>query len=310
MKIAIAGSGALGSRFGYMLYEAGNDVILIDKWKEHIDSIRENGLIVQDGNNRKIVNIPIFYPHEVAEEVDLVFVFTKSMGLQDMLEDIKPILGENTSVISLLNGIGHEDILKEYLPVKNIFMGVTIYTSGLKGSGHVTFEGSGTIEIQNFTPGDREEKKALQLVGMLNQAGFKAYYSEDVKYSIWRKACVNGAMNAICALLDCNLAEFVSTNQAEMIIRHIAKEFVKVAKEKGTILDEDDIVEYILQSSRKVGSHYPSMHQDLIQNHRLTEVDFLNGAVARMSKEFSFETPYNTFITQLIHAKEQIIMDE
>ncbi len=293
-----------------MLYEAGNDVILIDKWKEHIDSIRQNGLIIQDGNERKVVNIPIFYPDEVTDKVDLVLVFTKSMGLQDMLEDIKLILGESTSVISLLNGIGHEDILKEYLSVKNIFMGVTIYTSSLKGSGHVAFEGSGTVEIQNFMPGDREEEKSLQIVDMLVQAGFKAYYSEDVKYSIWRKACVNGAMNAICALLDCNLEEFESTNLAEKIIRQIVKEFVKVAKEKGTILDEDEIVEYILQSAKKVESHYPSMHQDLIQNHRLTEVDFLNGAVARMSKELGFETPYNTLITQLVHAKEQIIMDQ
>lgn len=307
MKIAIAGSGALGSRFGYMLHQAGNDVILIDKWKEHINNVRTKGLIVEDGEDKHVVQIPIYYPNEVRDQVDIVFMFTKSMGLGEMLEDIQPILGPHTSVISLLNGIGHEDVLKNYLPLENIFMGVTILTSGLAGPGHVAFSGAGLTEIQNFVHGEEQEKIARNIVQVMNEAGINTNYSTDVKFSIWRKACVNGAMNATCALLDCNLAEFEATAQAEKIIRHIVREFVKVAKEKDTLLDEDEMVQYILESARKVGSHHPSMHQDLMQNHRPTEVDFLNGAVARMSEGFGFDAPYNRLITQLIHAKEEIL---
>lgn len=307
LKIAIAGSGALGSRFGYRLHEAGNDIILIDKWKDHIDTIRNHGLTVEEGKEKHSANIPIYYPNEVTDEVDIVFMFTKSMGLQDMLEDIQPILGPKTSVVCLLNGVGHEDVLKNYLPLENIFMGVTIFTSNLVGPGHIAYEGSGSTEIQNFVSGEQQESIARNIVNVLNQAGLNASYSEDVKFSIWRKACVNGAMNATCALLDCNLAEFESTDQAEKIIRHIVKEFVEVAKRKETILDEDEMVHYILDSAKKVGSHHPSMHQDLVQNHRLTEVDFLNGAVARMAEEHGLEAPYNTLITELVHAKEQIL---
>lgn len=308
IKIAIAGAGALGSRFGYLLHKAGHEVLLIDKWDEHIEIIRTNGLTVEDGNDKHTVNIPIFYPHEVSDVVDLVFMFTKSMGLGDMLRDIKPIIGPNTGVISLLNGIGHEDVLKDYLPLENIYIGVTILTSQLVGPGHVAFEGAGATEIQNFVNGYKQEQKAQQIVNALAEAGLNASYSEDVKFSIWRKACVNGAMNATCALLDCNLAQFESTDQAEDIIRQIVQEFAQVAKQKGTILNVKEMVAYILESARKVGSHHPSMHQDLVKNHRYTEVDFLNGAVARMAEEDGLDAPYNTLITQLIHAKEQILI--
>lgn len=307
MKIAIAGSGAIGCRFGFMLHEIGIDVILIDKWKEHIEQIRKHGLKVDYHHEDRTVKIPIYYPHEVQEKVDIVVVFTKAMGLAEMLADIRHILGENTKVVSLLNGVGHEDVLKRYVSANNIFLGVTIFTASLAGPGKVILHGSGTTEIQNFQPGDYETAAAREIVAIFDRAGLNASYSENVKFSIWRKACVNGAMNATCALLDCNLAQFVATDQAESIIREIVKEFVLVASIKDVVLDEKEMVQYILSSAEKVGEHYPSMHQDLIQNHRYTEVDFLNGAVDKLARNEGIATPYNRLVTQFIHAKEQIL---
>lgn len=307
MKIAIAGSGAIGCRFGYMLYENGMDVILIDKWKEHVEQIRTHGLQVDIGNENRTAKIPIFYPNEVQEEMDVVFLFTKSMGLADMLDDISHLMGENTKVVSLLNGIGHEDVLQKYVPPNNIVMGVTIFTANLAGPGKVILHGGGTTELQNFHDGNGEAEMAREIVAVLDKAGLNASYSDNVKFSIWRKACVNGAMNATCALLDCNLAEFMATDQAETIIEEVVKEFVSVAKNRDIPLNEADMVDYILSASKKVGEHYPSMHQDLVQNERYTEVDFLNGAIDKLASSEGLDAPYNRLITQLVHAKEQIL---
>jgi len=307
MKVAIAGAGAMGSRFGFMLHEAGEDVILIDEWQEHIDAIRENGLHVEKDGVSYQVDIPIFQPKEVTETKDLIIMFTKSMYLENMLQNIAEIIGPKTKILCLLNGVGHESILQQYVPPENIIMGVTILTSKLTGPGKISFAGGGLTEIQNFVEQEDAKNSTLEIVSVLQRAGLDVEYSEDVMYSIWRKACVNGAMNATCALLDCNLAELESVQPSEAIIRSIVREFVDVAKDRGTVLDEDEIVEYIITSSKAVGHHYPSMHQDLVQNHRLTEIDFLNGAVARMAKEQQKEAPVNTLITQLVHAKEELL---
>lgn len=307
MKFAIAGSGAIGCRFGFMLHEIGIDVILIDKWKEHVEQIRKNGLKVNYNNEDKVAQIPIYYPEEVHDEIDVVIVFTKSMGLEEMLRDIKHILRKNTKIVSLLNGIGHEKVLQKYVLPENILLGVTIFTASLDGPGKVILHGGGLTEIQNFQKGEKEEEVTREIVKVLDQAGLNTCFSENVKFSIWRKACVNGAMNATCALLDCNLAEFSGTNEAESIIRGIVQEFVLIAGKNDIVLNEDDIVQYTLDSSKKAGEHYPSMHQDLIQNHRYTEVDFLNGAVDKLAREHGVETPYNRLISLLIHAKEQIL---
>src|SRR5690625_6196955 len=92
-------------------------------------------------------------------------------------------------------------------------------------------------------------------------------------------------MNATCALLDCNLAELESVQPSEAIIRSIVREFVDVAKDRGTVLDEDEIVEYIITSSKAVGHHYPSMHQDLRSEEHTSELQSRGHLVCRLLLE-------------------------
>ena len=138
-------------------------------------------------------------------------------------------------------------------------------------------------------------------------AGLNASYSEDVLFSIWRKACVNGTMNATCAILDANIGEVFDTTTAEVVVDQIIHEFVEVAHHEGVKIDEAEMKNYVYTASNKVRAHYPSMHQDLMQNHRFTEIDYLNGFVAKRGLEYGIPTPYCAMITQLIHAKEQIL---
>lgn len=308
MKIAIAGAGAMGSRFGYMLHEAGNEVLLIDLWKEHVYTINKKGLTIEENKISKQVNIKAVLPKDAKETPDLVILFTKSMGLESMLESIKGILGKDTKVLCLLNGLGHEDTVAKHVDKKNIFMGVTLWTAGLVGPGHVTLTGDGSLEVQNIYPNmDNEAKKICRV---LNKAGLNAHYSENVLFSIWRKACVNGTLNSCCTILDCNIKEFGEIKESASIIRKIIKEFSEVAKYYGVKLDVEEIAKGIenIYDPNKAGEHYPSMHQDLIQHHRLTEIDYINGYVSRKAKELNINTPYNDLITSFIHGKEQLLV--
>ncbi|EHE86390.1 2-dehydropantoate 2-reductase, putative [Latilactobacillus curvatus CRL 705] len=194
-KIAIAGSGAMGSRFGYMLQSAGNDVVLLDNWAEHVQAINTNGLtVVEAGHEPVQVRIPAALPTDIKEVQDVIILFTKSMQLVDMLQAIKPLIGAKTKVVCLLNGLGHPETIEQYLPKENIFVGITLWTAGLTGPGAITLTGSGNVELQNIDPDGKESAQAL--VALLSAAGLNAQYSSDVLFSIWRKACVNGTLNS------------------------------------------------------------------------------------------------------------------
>jgi len=115
MKVVIAGSGAMGCSFGFMLQKSGNDVTLLDGWQDNIDAIRKNGLHLQDGTAELSTKIDVYKPEEFKGTADFVIVFTKSMQLEHMLSNIKHILRDDTKILCLLNGLGHTETLKKFI---------------------------------------------------------------------------------------------------------------------------------------------------------------------------------------------------
>lgn len=304
MKIYIAGAGAMGCRFGYMLKKADQDVTLLDFWQEHIQKIQQDGLsIVGDVNDR--ISIPIGQPKDYTASGDLIILFTKAMGLANMLQHIQHLIGEKTKILCLLNGLGHEDVMAQYVDRSKILLGVTIWTAGLKGPGVALLQHSGTVNLQSLDPKGKQEAQGI--VDVLNQAKLNVTYDEDVYPSLWKKACVNGTMNATCAITDATIGQFFDSKDGCQIVHQLIEEFVQVAKASGIMLDQQAITKYVFDSAAQLGSHYPSMHQDLIQNHRLTEVDYITGAVWKKGQSLGIATPYCAMLTQLIHAKERIL---
>ena len=306
MKIAIAGAGAMGSRFGLMLHQSGNEILLIDGWAEHVQQIKEHGLQANFNGKEVEAKLPIVLQSEVEKEdqVDLIILFTKAMQLEKMLQDIQSLIKKDTEVLCLLNGIGHEDIIEKFVPMENIYIGNTMWTAGLEGPGQVKLFGSGSVELQNL--GDGKEAAAKKLADKLSESGLNAHFSDNIHYSIYRKACVNGTMNGLCTILDVNMAELGKTSTAHKMVATIVNEFAKVAAVEKIELDVPEVIAHCEScfDPETIGLHYPSMYQDLIKNHRLTEIDYINGAISRKGKKYGVATPYCDFLTELVHAKE------
>ena len=303
MLVYIAGAGAMGCRFGYQLSKTKHEVVLLDNWEAHIDAIQKEGLRVT-GDIEDRVQLPIMKPTEAREVADLIVLLTKADQLPKMLRDIRGIIGPETKVLSLLNGLGHATTMRRYIPEESIMVGVTIWLSGLKGPGHVHLEGPGSISLQNMV-GDGQSAQAI--VELFNEAGLNASYDDNVIEAIWRKACVNGVMNPTCTITDCTIGELFGTEAGLNLVQGIFKEFIQVARAEMGDLDEEEIWKYIMDTSKKAASHYPSMHQDLVQNGRKTEIDYLNGAVVFKGKRVGIATPYCQMMTDMIHAKEAML---
>ena len=186
----------------------------------------------------------------------------------------------------------------------------SLWTAGLEGPGHVKLSGDGSVELQNVDPDSKDKGK--EIAKLLDDAGLKAQYSENILYEIWKKACVNGTLNSCCAILDCNIKEFGQLKETASLIRIIIKEFADIAEVFGTKLDIEEVAKSIekIYDPSQAGEHYPSMHQDLVQSKRATEIDYINGFVSRIGKEKNIKTPYCDLLTTLIHSKEQILIKE
>lgn len=305
MKILIAGAGAMGGSFAHKL-SFKHDVSVIDTWDENIEKINSSGLDILDldklVNNK---NIKAYRPEEFKEKVDLVIVFVKSMMLDKMLEDIKDVFDENTKILCLLNGLGHIETLKKHVKEGNIVVGISLITASLKGASQVELTSYAYNEISGINEKGNENAKIIAEV--INSCGLPTHYIEDVQKSIWVKACLNGVFNSLCTIADLRLGEFRNIPDLEPTMHAIIDEFHAIALREGVDFDKNLAFEKV-NNCVKPGYpgefHYPSMHQDLRQHGRYTEIDYLNGYIARKGLQYGIATPYCRLITFEIKALE------
>lgn len=305
MKIAIAGSGALGSGFGAMLYRQGNDVTLIDGWEPQATAVKHEGLHIDINGEDYHLNIPMYQDTKIPSDLqfDIVFLFTKAMQLESMLTHIQPHIHDTTIMVCTMNGLKHEDRIVNYVDKSRIVRGVTTWTAGLESPGHTHLMGSGPVEIGSLVPEGQNNVEVIY--NLLEQAKLNPHKSEDLQQSIWKKICVNGTANALCTILECRLSTLNESEYARKLVYDITKEIVEVATVDDVHLNADEVYHYLIDLNDKVGPHFPSMYQDLINNNRRTEIDYINGAVARLGSEHHIDAPINQFVANMVHAKEE-----
>ena len=132
-------------------------------------------------------------------------------------------------------------------------------------------------------------------------------YSDNTFQSIWHKAGLNCVLNTYCTLIDCNIGEYGSYEQNLELTRAVLNEVTEVGRAEGVDVLQEVIEENIENcfDPNTAGLHYPSLYQDM-KNGRLTEIDYLNGAISKLGKKHNILTPVCDAVTLMIHAKEFI----
>ena len=303
--IAIAGAGAMGGRIGTQIQEAGYDVTLLDYWKEHVEKINRDGIEIQTETETYHLDIKAKFPEEVNEQYDLIIILTKAMKSKEMIEVLnqRGAIKSDTAILTMMNGLGHDETFATVVPKYQIFLAVTMWTAGMRGPGQLLLEGDGTIELQRVDGVADERTETINQI--FNDAKLNSRVSDNVFQSVWSKATLNSVLNPLCTILDKRIGEFAQYEQSREMITPIIEEIVAVAEAKGIELNFDDLVKKVEGSypDELQGLHYPSMHQDL-HSGRYTEIDYLNGKIAQYGKEVGVATPTNALLTHMIHQLE------
>lgn len=190
-RIGIAGAGAMGGRIGVSIKEAGYDVTLIDNWELHVKRINTDGMDIKTETDNYSVNIPAVLTKDVSTEFDLIIILTKAMHSEAMLQQLQEAgcIHQNTAIMSMMNGLGHEERLSQIVPLSQIYLAVTMWTAGLRGPGQLLLEGEGSIYLQSADGETDDHTHAI--LQILNDANLNAQISNNVFEAIWSKATLN-----------------------------------------------------------------------------------------------------------------------
>lgn len=303
MKVAVlGGAGAMGSMFGGYLAQAGAAVSLIDVWPEAVKTINRDGLQVEDkaGGSQTIRVHATTKPDEVGP-VDLVVVFVKCYHTEAALRSATPLLGADTTVLSLQNGWGNADRIGEIVGKQRVLVGVTYHSGTLLGPGHVQHAGRGITFIGEL---DGAMSARLERIAVLfNEAGIEVTQSPAVLQHIWSKLALNACTLPTSALLRFYAGQLVEHEGLLALMRGLLGEVVAVANAQGIPLDYDERWTKITGLLQQAAKGKSSMLQD-VEKQRQTEIDVINGAIVAAGKRLNISTPYNETMVWLVRSLE------
>ena len=293
-KVALLGAGAVGAYFVWGLAEKQDIdfcVIAKDARKARLE---KDGLII----NGKQYNPSVKTPEE-AGAVDLLLVSSKQDGLEAALPDMQKLVGENTMVISLLNGVSSEDIIGKAVGMEYMLYSVMRIAS-VREENRINFVPENTMGIFVGEKDFREPtERVLAVEELFRDTGIRYNFVEDIVADIWMKYACNISQNLPQAVLGVGFGAYVDSVHVHAIAEALWKEVVQVAKAKGILLKE----ELALFNGVRPAARFSTL-QDLDAG-RHTEIDMLAGEMVRMGEECGIAVPWCEYTYHLIKALEE-----
>ncbi len=299
MRICIIGCGAIGSLYAAHLGQLEEvEVWAYDLDRAHVDAINEKGLRLTGLSD---ITAPVRARTDPGEipQCEFGIIATKTMYTRPAIEATAHLFPDG-AVCSVQNGVGNEEIVAEQVP--RVILG-TIFPAGhIVEPGVVSQDAGGKTWIGPFPPKPATMEEVERLADALNRSGMECIAMEDARGAQWTKLIFNAASNAMGALT--RLPHGVACDHPEVrrLMSGIVTEGKAVADALGITLDSDpeDLLDY---GREKAYYHPPSMLQDVLARRR-TEIDALNGAIARLGRELGIPCPLNEACTALVKGLE------
>jgi len=309
MRIAIFGTGAVGGYFGGRLAQSGEEVIFFARGK-NLAAIREQGLRVDS-----IKGDFTIHPANVTDNplqpgpMDAVLIAVKAWQVPEAAESIKPLVGPNTFVVPLENGVEAPDQLIAALGAESVIGGLCRIIAKIASPGHIIHEGAEPSvafgELDN-----RQSERTEKLRDAFQRAGVNVKIPPNIQVAIWEKFLFITAMSGVGAVTRTPVGALRTLPQTRQMLEDSMREIFEVAEAKGIRLPENTVEKTMSFVDALPEAGTASMQRDIMEG-RPSELDAQVGAIVRFGAEFGVSTPVNRFLyhsllPQELHARAKL----
>jgi 2-dehydropantoate 2-reductase len=301
MKIVVVGPGAVGCLIGGLLARAGQEVWLLDKDPNRAQKLHEQGIQVEGISGRWQAKVSATSDASLIKDAEMVIICVKSYDTRSAVESAEVLVGEDTSVLTLQNGIGNIEIIQEVISPDKVLGGITSLGATLLHTGHIRHAGMGETMIGRLDGKIVISMRRIREV--FQKAGLPTKLSRDIKGLLWSKLIINAGINALTAVTHLKNGQLLEFEGTHGILRQAVTEAVKVAKKKRIRLAYDDPLAKVESVCEATGGNVSSMLQDILKKKR-TEIDFINGVIVRQGQSMGIDTPVNKTLADLVKTIE------
>ena len=310
LKICVLGAGALGCAMGGVLTEAGHEVWLVNRGKAHVDVMQQHGLKLRENGVDRVVSVHASTDcNEIAATsgaVDLIMVLVKSFHTHDAITAALPIVGKDTVVLSLQNGLGHEDILAASVGRERVLAGKTYAGGVMLGPGHVIVGTRGKDTHIGELDGCVSER-VTRIADAFNRAGLRTTVSDNIMGTMWDKLLVNVATGALSGITGLSYRDLYQIPEIEACAVAAVSEAIAVAHASGIKLSMTDPREPWLKAAAGLPPEFKASMLQSLEKGSVTEIDYVNGSVVRWGAKVGVATPVNQALVACIKHVERAL---
>lgn len=295
--VAIVGMGALGMLYGEQLQKvlpAGAVRFVMDeeRFKRHKNDKYEVNGVEQSFTLQSVAQ---------AEPVDLVIVATKFSGLNEALGEMQGLVGPQTIIFSVLNGISSEEYIKERYGDNNLLYCVALGMDAVREGTSLTYQHKGILKLGILK---KKQRPALAAVmALLEKAGIQYVIEEDILHALWAKLLLNVGINQTCMVYETNYGGAFTNEEARQDMFAAMHEVITVAQREGIKLTEADFEGCVKVLRGLSPEGLPSMRQDAMAK-RKSEVELFAGTIIRLGAKHNVPTPVNQRYYDIIKEME------
>ena len=303
MKIAIAGTGAMGSVYAALLKDAGNEVWAVDTWQAHVEEINKTGLRVEGASGDRTVS-DLNATTDIADAglCDLYIIATKADGVGAAAQEISKIMGKDSLILTIQNGLGAGERIAQFISTENVLLGVAEgFGASMRGPGHAHHNSMRQVRLGEMEGGLTDRLKAVEKVWQ--EAGFNANAFGDIHQLIWEKYICNVFLSAPCTVFDCPIGGILDNPDRLNIDLGCMRAAYAAGKASGINFSFDDPDDYAMKFARNMPDASPSMRLDHLAK-RKSEIDAINGMVPVVSAELGLSAPYNETLSAVVRKIE------
>ncbi|MBI2882626.1 MAG: 2-dehydropantoate 2-reductase [Candidatus Methylomirabilis oxyfera] len=295
MKVAVVGVGAVGGYFGGLLAKGGADVTFIARGKR-LEALRARGLSVKSWKGDFSIRVSASDDPAEVGPVDLVLFCVKSYDTESAIRQALPMIGQQTDVLSLQNGIDNEEKIASFIGQEKVLAGVAYIGASTPEPGVILHQESGKIVFGELDGGVSE--RVIRLKAFFDGYGFPADTSPNITIVLWAKLAWNAPFNAINTLVGGPVKVILENPHTLELARLVTAEVVAVANASGVGLTLKEVWERHVKFSRHYG-----VKTSMLQDHEAgkpLEHEALNGAIIKKAAEHGLHAPYNFALYALL----------
>ncbi len=290
MKIAVMGTGGVGGYFGGLLARAGNEVTFVARGA-HLEAIRANGLKVESANDGNFtVHGQAVEDTSQAGVQELVLFTVKMYHNSDAIDAVQPMLGPDSLVLTLQNGIDNGQQLVDALGRERVLIGSCYLEGRIKEPGVVTQGGPGRASFGELEPGITE--RCERLLAVFQEANWRVDLEENMQGMLWKKFSYLAGSAAVGAATRTLFGEMRSIPETRAVIQGAIEEILEVGRASGAPIMEDSLEWCLTSLDNFPATGMSSLGKDFLEG-RPVELDGLTGTAVRMGREYGVPTPIN-----------------